>query len=329
MQIKQNVNLKPYNSFGFTVNANFLAETTNLAEITQTLDFVDYHKLPYLIIGSGSNLVFTQDFAGVIIKINANEIKLIGNNQIYVQTGVIWHDLVKFSLQHNLYGLENLALIPGTCGAAPVQNIGAYGAEFADVCSKVAVLEIANKQIYELTADECQFSYRNSIFKQNPGKWLILGITLQLNSSFKPNLNYAPLARLVAENPNANDIFNAVCAIRSSKLPDPKTLGNVGSFFKNPLINLDLATKLQNDYSKVPLYPQSNNNYKIAAAWLIEQCGLKGYRTKFAGVHHKQPLVLINYGKASGYDILELAKFMQNQVFAKFEIELEIEPVII
>jgi len=330
-RIKQNVNLKPYNSFGFNVFAKFFIQTQNIDEIKQALDFAKQQKLPYLIIGSGSNLVFTQDFAGLVIKLSNNKTSLIANDQIYADAGVCWHDLVKFTLEHNLYGLENLAQVPGTCGAAPVQNIGAYGAEFADVCVKVKVLNIANHQIYDLTAKECCFSYRNSIFKQNLGKWLILGIYLQLNNEFKPNLSYSPLAAQFTNKANitAFDVFNAVCKIRSSKLPNPCELGNAGSFFKNPLICFDDAQNILKQYPNAPLYPQHNNTYKIAAGWLIEQCALKGLRIKGAGVHKHQALVLVNHGNATGFDILNLAKLIQDKVFTKFKINLEIEPIII
>jgi len=331
MQIKQNLNLKPYNSFGFALNASFFIELNELDDICAAFNFIAQRNLPFLIIGGGSNIIFTQDFDGVILKLNTKQITQVSRNQITVDGGVIWHDLVKWCLKRNLYGLENLALIPGSAGAAPMQNIGAYGAEFSDFCHSVTVLEIKSGKIYNLDAKNCAFSYRGSIFKQNLGKWLILKITLKLQDKFKPNLSYAPLKEHFANQQNitAQDVFDLVCQLRQTKLPEPNVLGNVGSFFHNPIIKAEQAIKLRQKYPNLPIYPQNNDLVKVAAGWLIEQCGFKGARIFDAGVHQKQALVLVNYGKATGADILALASFIQAKVFATFKIRLKIEPLII
>jgi len=320
MQIKTNVSLKAHNSFGFDVKTNFLIEINDFADLTNAFLFIKNNNLP-----------FSQDFAGAIIKLNFAKINHISKEQIEVEAGVIWHDLVTWSLANNLYGLENLAQIPGTVGAAPVQNIGAYGSEFADVCTSVTVFEVKTGEIYQILAKDCKFSYRDSIFKQNLGKWLILKVKLNLKSEFKPNLNYQALRNCFVNSSmiTAQNIVDEVSKIRMQKLPNPKVLGNAGSFFHNPIISKNKALELNQRYKNPPIYPQKDGKFKVAAGWLIEKCGFKGVRYLDVGVHKDQALVLINYGAKNGLQILELANQIQTKVFEEFTIKLKIEPLII
>jgi len=327
--MQHNVSLKPFNTFGFTVTAKYLAHVTNIEQLADIVQFANKNNLPYLVIGSGSNVIFTGDFAGIITHLDTNKITINGT-QITAEAGVNWHYLVQFSLANQLYGLENLALIPGTVGASPVQNIGAYGAQFADFCSHIKVFDTKNMQTYDLEADKCAFAYRDSIFKQYPNRWIILNVSLNLHKKFIANLSYTPLKQHLAHQPiTALKIFNAICEIRNNKLPNPTILGNAGSFFKNPVVTANIKTELQAKYNAIPIYKQADNSYKIAAAWLIEQCGLKGYRLGDAAVYQHQPLVLVNYGAATAQEILDLANIIQNKVRAKFGISLDIEPIII
>jgi UDP-N-acetylmuramate dehydrogenase len=337
MKILENYSLKNHNTFHLDVYAKKCVIIENTDELKTLNQIIGNDK--FLILGGGSNVLFVNDFDGVIIK---NEIKgkeIIDENDEYVnvkiKSGEVWHEMVMWSVKNNWNGIENLALIPGTVGAAPVQNIGAYGVEVKDVLQNVIIYNFETKKIEVLNNDQCKFSYRNSIFKNElKGKFFILEIVLQLR---KKNHIYhtsygtinTELEKRNIKEINPQIIAEIVMDIRKSKLPDPEKIGNAGSFFKNPEVTKEQYLELKNKYPDIVAYPLENGNYKLAAGWMIEHCGLKGYEYKGAAVHDKQALVLVNKNNASGKDILELAKIIIQKVFDKFAVKLEPEVNII
>ncbi|TWX51094.1 UDP-N-acetylmuramate dehydrogenase [Colwellia hornerae] len=282
----------------------------------------------FYILGEGSNTLFVEDFTPVIIKPEFLGIHVKETNDYYqvnAACGENWHDLVCFCINKGINGLENLALIPGSVGAAPVQNIGAYGVEIADFIESVTWFDFAENKSQHLFKAQCQFGYRNSIFKQQlKNKGIITDITLRFPKNWQPKLNYQGLKDL-PENTSAKAIMNAVIAIRNSKLPDPKVIPNAGSFFKNPLVSAAQFLSLKNNHPTIPYYRQSNGSVKLAAGWLIEKSALKGYQMSGAAVHDKQALVLTNLDSASGLDIKNLAIYVQKTVFDLFAICLQPE----
>lgn len=337
MKILENYSLKNHNTFHLDVYAKKCVILENTDELKALDQIIGNDK--FLILGGGSNVLFVNDFDGVIIK---NEIKgkeITDENDEYVnvkiKSGEVWHEMVMWSVKNNWNGIENLALIPGTVGAAPVQNIGAYGVEVKDVLQNVSIYNFETKKIEVLNNDQCKFSYRNSIFKNElKGKFFILEIVLQLR---KKNHIYhtsygtinTELEKRNIKEINPQIIAEIVMDIRKSKLPDPEKIGNAGSFFKNPEVPKEQYLELKNRYSDIVAYPVENGNYKLAAGWMIEHCGLKGYEYKGAAVHDKQALVLVNKNNARGKDILELAKIIIQIVFDKFAVKLEPEVNII
>ncbi|HNW97836.1 MAG TPA: UDP-N-acetylmuramate dehydrogenase [Bacteroidales bacterium] len=338
MIILENVSLKPYNTFGIDAEARAFAELNTLQDIQTFLNTARYKSRQKLILGGGSNILFTNDFNGVVVKINTKGIIKVKESEqniwLNVQSGVVWNDFVNYCIENNFGGIENLALIPGNVGSCPIQNIGAYGVEVKDCIESVEVIDIKSLQMYEIPNKDCKFGYRSSIFKNElKGKIIILSVTFKLTKQHHLHLEYGAireeLSRTGISQPTLKNIAEAVCNIRNCKLPDPKDIGNSGSFFKNPSITGKEFLKLKSSYPAIPSYSQTDGTYKIPAGWLIEQCGWKGYREGDAGVHEKQALVLVNYGNASGNDILQLAKKIQTSVKEKFSIELEIEVNII
>ncbi len=332
MQILKNISLKSYNTFGVDVNCRFFAEVFTEEELLPFLQSLDREKKTFLILGGGSNLLFTKDFEGTIVKISTKGIEIIAETEddiyIRVQAGENWDEFVAYCVEKGWGGLENLSLIPGKVGTAPVQNIGAYGAEVKDVLFEVSALDRIN-QIHRIFSNfECEFSYRDSIFKRRENQFVILSVTFKL--SLKPVLNakygdiMEELTSLQIDSPDIRSVREAVCRIRSRKLPDPVKIGNSGSFFKNPVVDLDLLPSLKEKFPGIVSFPYGKY-VKLAAAWLIEQCGWKGYRAGDAGVHPNQPLVLVNYGCATGQEILDLANSIKADVQKKFGITLEIE----
>ena len=303
------------------------ATCTKLIEINsvQQLAELTLPESPLYILGEGSNTLFIDNQTPTLLLPKLMGIEVSEDEQHFVITagaGENWHNLVKFTVANNMPGLENLALIPGSIGAAPVQNIGAYGVELADFCHSVNWFDFQTKTLQTLTAQQCQFAYRESVFKhQLKGKGVITSVTLTLPKAWQPILNYAGLNELPSD-VSAQAVMAKVIAIRSSKLPDPLKLANCGSFFKNPVVDRVLFDQLQQNYPQMPYYPQSSSSVKLAAGWLIEQAGLKGYRVGDAGVHQKQALVLVNFGQASGQDIASLAQLIINKVNEKFAIKL-------
>ena len=283
-------------------------------------------------LGGGNNILFTQRFAGTLLKPVGKGIKIkaqIDDSVIVeAEAGVEWDDLVAWSVERDLWGMENLSLIPGTVGAAPVQNIGAYGAEAKDVIERVHYFDVEDRKHHTLGCAECRFAYRESIFKHElKGRAIITSVEFRLSKSSQPSLGYGDLAKEVEARGGATlkNIREAVCAIRQSKLPDTAVLGNAGSFFKNPIVNKEVSERLKAEYDSMPIYPVSEHKCKLAAGWLIDQAGLKGYRKGNVGVHERQALVLVNFGGATGAEVIALSEEVREKVFAKFGINIDPE----
>ncbi|WP_371187078.1 UDP-N-acetylmuramate dehydrogenase [Thalassotalea maritima] len=320
-----NQSLKPYSTFAIENTVQSLQIFDNLAELSTALK-----QLPdtFYILGGGSNTIFIEDFHGTLICPQLKGINIEESQTHYllhVQSGENWHELVQYCLVNDMPGLENLALIPGNCGAAPIQNIGAYGVEFADVCEYVDWLEIATGKVIRLNKQHCQFGYRDSVFKGDlKDKGIIVAVGIKLPKQWQPVLSYQGLKQLPMP-VTPQHVFDEVVRIRQSKLPDPKQLPNTGSFFKNPVVEHATYVCIKQQYPDIPAYQQADGRIKLAAGWLIDQCNLKGKQIGGAAVHVKQALVLINKSNASGQDVIKLARFVQEQVFAKFTVQLQPE----
>lgn len=331
MNIKKNISLKPYNTFGIEIKAKAFVEISSVDELKK---IISENNLPLLILGGGSNVLFTQDFNGLVIKNKLKGIELINENKnevtLKVAAGEVWHEFVLYCIKNNYAGLENLSLIPGSVGASPMQNIGAYGVEVKDFIIEVEALHLSTLKQTQFTNQACEFDYRSSIFKtKEKGRYFITAVTFKLSKKPKINTSYgaieAELQKHNVINPTIKQVSDAVIRIRESKLPNPTEIGNAGSFFKNPSISNEVAALLKKDYPTVPFYPQNNETTKIAAGWLIEQCGFKGKTIGNFGVHKNQALVLVNYGNANGKNIFDLSSTIIEAVSQKFNIELERE----
>lgn len=321
--------LKPFNTLGLDIHADEIIRAESSADLRKAWDYSRSVNKPFLLLGGGSNVLFLRDFRGVVA---VNEIKGISLSEdedsylLHVGAGENWHQLVSWCLQHNIAGTENLALIPGVAGSAPIQNIGAYGVEFKDICDYVDVTELTTGREFRLEKAQCRFGYRDSIFKHELCQgYAVTAIGLRLSKQWKPVLTYGDLTRMDAATVTPRQVFDTVCEMRKSKLPDPKVQGNVGSFFKNPLITEELSHRLLATYPGLPRYPQADGTVKVAAGWLIDQCQLKGYKLGGAAVHSLQALVLINDNQATPQDIVGLAKHVRQCVGDKFNIWLEPE----
>ena len=331
-KVESQVSLKPYNSFGVEVMARHFAQATSDDEVRQLLAYAAIEDLPALVIGGGSNLLLTQDITALVIRMNSSGIRLLSDDGqrvvVEAEAGEAWHPFVQWTLEQGLVGLENLSLIPGTVGAAPMQNIGAYGVEIKDVFDGLTALDRQTGDLRDFTLEDCDFAYRDSYFKRNPGRWVILRVRFALSRTAALHLDYGPVRQRLAgiEQPTAQDVSDAICSIRREKLPDPAELGNAGSFFKNPVVSAELAGRIREQHPGLVAYPQADGEMKLAAGWLIEQAGWKGYRDGDAGVHKLQALVLVNYGQASGEQLHELAQKIQDDVLERFGVELEMEP---
>jgi UDP-N-acetylmuramate dehydrogenase len=336
--ILENVPLDHRNTLGVSAQALFFTSLSSPDQLVSLLDFADDNKIPFLILGGGSNVVITHDYPGLVI---SNELKGIDVVEVDGQSVLVtaaagenWHDLVCYCLSEGYCGLENLSLIPGSVGAAPIQNIGAYGVELCDVIERVKGWDCEQKQFRSLDSKQCQFSYRHSIFKSTlKARFIITSVTLRLSKTGISNCSYEPLTQHLEQQgitqATAQQVADAVIAIRKSKLPDPTELANAGSFFKNPIITSNKASLLLSQFPDLISYPLSNNKVKLAAGWLLEKSGWKGKRFGPVGMHDKQALVMVNYECASGQEVIALAKNIQADVLDKFGIELEIEPVIV
>ena len=331
--ILHNYCLKNYNTFGIAAKAKYFASFSSEAELTALLKNNICKIEPLFILGGGSNILLTQDFEGIVLANNIKGIDVISEDEqsiiIEVGAGEVWHDFVLWSINQNLSGIENLALIPGLVGASPMQNIGAYGTEVKDVITKVSYIEIETGLQKEITTSECNFGYRNSIFKEElRGKVVITKAVYKLSKTPLNNIKYGAITeelKRLKKQPSPASIAQAVINIRSSKLPDPKVLGNSGSFFKNPIIETSQFEEMKEEFPEMVGYTISESKTKIAAGWLIDNAGLKGYRKADAGVHKNQALVLVNYGNATGTEIINLAKEVQQKVKEKYGISIEPE----
>jgi UDP-N-acetylmuramate dehydrogenase len=334
MNIQKNYPLKDLNTFGIDVKAQLFANIKSEEQLYSLLTDKIFKDMPKFILGGGSNILFIQDFEGIVIKNSIPGIEIIKQDENYVWikagAGIIWHHMVLFCVERNLGGIENLSLIPGTVGAAPIQNIGAYGQEVKDVFENLEGLHIDSGDKKIFTSNQCKFAYRDSVFKRElKNKFVITSLVLRLSKKPVLNLNYGAvreeLEKLNLENFTIKNVSDVICKIRQSKLPDPKQIANAGSFFKNPEIGEDTFLKLKKEFPAIIGYPLENKKVKLAAGWLIEQCGWKGKRVGNTGSHSKQALVLVNYGGAKGSDILALAEQIKESVKNKFGIKLEEE----
>ncbi len=333
IMIETNCSLKPFNSFAIEAKTEQLFHLKNRTQFPELLVHIKQaieNNKPILILGGGSNILFCENFAGLIIKVELSGVEVTESESSYLLTvgaGENWHKLVTDCIEQGIDGLENLALIPGVVGAAPVQNIGAYGTEFKDACESVEYIDLDSGQLHTLSAEQCLFGYRDSIFKTPAFKnALITQVTLKLSKKWQPQSRYGALNNLKTdEQITAKQIYQSVCQIRSEKLPDPAKLGNAGSFFKNPVVNQDLADTLLALHPKMPNYPQADGKVKLAAGWLIDQASLKGHQIGGASVHQQQALVLINQGDATALDVVKLAGFVRDTVQQQFAVELQHE----
>ncbi|MCS3418291.1 UDP-N-acetylmuramate dehydrogenase [Pseudomonas sp. BIGb0450] len=334
LQVQAQVSLKPFNSFGIDVRARLFAEAHNDSDVREALAYAAGHQLPLLVIGGGSNLLLTQDIDALVLRMASQGIRVVQDDGIQVvveaEAGEAWHPFVLWTLAQGFSGLENLSLIPGTVGAAPMQNIGAYGVEIKDVFAGLTALDRHTGELRDFSLAECNFAYRDSLFKHETGRWLILRVRFALSRAAHLKLEYGPVQQRLTEQgitqASPSDVSRAICSIRSEKLPDPAVLGNAGSFFKNPLVSQALAAELQLQYPDMVAYPQADGQMKLAAGWLIDKAGWKGFRDGDAGVHRLQALVLVNYGAATGQDIAGLALRIQQDIEKRFQVVLEMEP---
>lgn len=330
MTLKQNISLKSYNTFGIDVKARYFIEITSVDELRQALQLKEFPSR--LILSGGSNMLLTRDIDDLVLFINIKGIRTIWEDDdkiaLKVMAGENWHDFVMWTLDHDYGGLENLSLIPGNTGTAPIQNIGAYGVEIQDVFESCEAMEISTQRLIRFGHQECRFGYRDSIFKKDQkGNFVITSVNLILTKKDHPlNTSYGAIEKQLAsdgiEDPTIRDVSNAVIAIRSKKLPDPKVLGNSGSFFKNPILDEKEFKLFFQRHPEAPFYEVGDGTIKIPAGWLIEKSGYKGKQLGNAGVHKDQALVLVNLGQASGKEILELSLAIQKDVAQKFGIEL-------
>ena len=334
LNVQVNASLKPFNSFGVDVTASLFAQAHTDADVREALLYAADRKLPLLVIGGGSNLLLTGNVTALVLRMASRGIRLLEDDGervvVEAEAGEVWHAFVLWTLEQGLSGLENLSLIPGTVGAAPMQNIGAYGVEIKDVFAGLTALDRQTGELRDFTLAECNFGYRDSLFKQQVGRWLILRVRFALSRAASLHLEYGPVRQRLSEQgidqPTASDVSRAISSIRSEKLPDPAVLGNAGSFFKNPVVSATLAAELKLAHPGMIGYPQADGRVKLAAGWLIEAAGWKGFREADAGVHRLQSLVLVNYGSATGLQLLALAQRIQADIEQRFAVQLEMEP---
>ncbi len=336
--IRENVSLHAFNTFHIESIARFYAEIKSIEQLRELIASGQLAENPCLLLGGGSNLLFTGNYKGIVVHMNNKGIDIVGQTDdtilVKASAGENWHELVTYCVNKGYGGLENLSLIPGNVGSCPIQNIGAYGVEVRDSFHSLEAIDLQSGEILVLTAGDCRFGYRDSIFKNElKGKVAIWSVTFELKLNPVVHMDYGAIKEELAlhgiENPGIADISQAICTIRRSKLPDPRSLGNSGSFFKNPTVDKKIAEKLLESFPKMVSFPVGNESVKLAAGWLIEQCGWKGFREGDAGVHENQSLVLVNYGNAKGSDILTLAHRIQNSVYERFSVKLEMEVNII
>ncbi len=332
LALQHNISLKPFNTFGMDVIAKDFVEIASESEMPSLLRLISRYQEPVLFLGGGSNVLFSKDYEGLVVKIATKGIEIVDQDAEFVfvrgMAGENWDDFVQFCVRHNYGGLENLSLIPGNVGSSPIQNIGAYGVEIKDTFYMLDAVSLRTGEFREFLAEECAFGYRSSVFKHELiGQYLILSVTFRLRKQPVLNTSYGAIPaelEVIGEAPSVKSVAQAVINIRRSKLPDPKEIGNAGSFFKNPVVSDIQFKELKARYPEMPAYPAEKGS-KLAAGWLIEQCGWKGFREGDAGVHARQALVLVNYGKATGQEVYGLAQRIIESVKQKFNVVLEPE----
>ena len=338
MQIESGVSLKPYNSFGLPAVAQTLVRVTDDASVRQVVDHPDLGRSPKFILGGGSNIVLTRDMPQLVLKVEVRGRRVVEERAdawiVEAGAGEPWHDFVAWTLDQNLPGLENLALIPGTVGASPVQNIGAYGLEVKDRFESLDGVDLVTGRTVTLGPEICAFGYRDSVFKHSlAGRVVITRVRFRLPKPWRPVLGYLEIERKMAESgvgrPEAKQVFDWICAIRRAKLPDPSVVGNAGSFFKNPVVTPEQCRDIIGRDPEIVHYPMPDGSMKLAAGWMIDACGWKGKSVGKAGVYEKQALVLINRGGAIGGEVMLLANAIQESVYGRFGIRLEPEPVVV
>jgi UDP-N-acetylmuramate dehydrogenase len=338
LEVESRASLRAYNTFGLPALAQTLVHVKSDADVRRVVDHPVYGRATKFILGGGSNVVLTRDVAAVVLKIEVMGCRLVRETAdawvVEAGAGESWHGFVQWTLEQGLPGLENLALIPGTVGAAPVQNVGAYGVELKDRFDSLDAVDLVTGRMVTLDARACRFGYRDSVFKHElAGKSVITRVRFALPRPWRPVLGYLELERKVAETgvaePDAHTIFEWVCAIRRAKLPDPAAIGNAGSFFKNPIVSAEQCRDIIGRDPEIVHYPLPDGTVKLAAGWLIDACGWKGKTVGRAGVYEKQALVLVNLGGAHGSEVVTLARAIQESVYGRFGIRLEPEPVIV
>jgi len=332
LHIEQQVNLKPYNTFRVQAHARYFARISSHTDLFSLISSSVFKENKRLILGGGSNCVFLHDYDGLIIKSEEKGIEVISENDneviVKIASGVVWHDFVTVSLANNWGGTENLSLIPGTVGAAPIQNIGAYGVEIKNLIEKVEGINLNTGEVLALNNANCKFSYRESIFKHELKEFFFISsVTLRLTKKkHKIHSSYGSLKEQLAQlnitSPTIHDVSKAVIEIRQSKLPDPSIMGNAGSFFKNPIITNIQLESLKKSWPSIPFYPSENQTFKVPAGWFIENCGWKGKRIGNVGVHQHQALVIVNYNDATGEEIFRLSEQICHDVEEKFGVKL-------
>ncbi len=329
--LKRNISLKPYNTFAIEATAKYFTDVFSISQLKNALQFAKENNFQFKIISGGSNVLFVEQEYEFIIHILIGGIEKTFESEYEIHykvgAGVKWHTFVKYCVNKGLGGIENLSLIPGSVGASPMQNIGAYGVEIKDVFKSLTALEISTGQLKIFSLNDCKFGYRESVFKNElKNKFIIIDVTYKLLKNPKFNISYGALSGLLEKKElSVSTISDAVISIRQSKLPDPSVIGNAGSFFKNPEVSNERFNKLKEKYPEIPSYNLENGNVKIPAGWLIETCGWKGFRKNDAGCHKHQALVLVNYGSATGNEILDLSDEIVSSVKQKFGIELQKE----
>lgn len=334
MVIEEHYNLQKLNTFGVSVRARYFSRFSSIETLHALVTDVRFSHLNILCLGAGSNVLFTTDFAGLVLHNEIPGIQILSQTdqvvRLWVGAGTNWSEFVQYCLQQGWSGLENLSLIPGTVGAAPIQNIGAYGVEVKELIARVHVYNLATQQVEVLTSEDCQFGYRDSVFKGvGKNRWIITAVEFVLSKQPALKTHYGAieteLQQMGIQSPSPKDVAAAVIRIRQAKLPDPKRLGNAGSFFKNPKVPSAQYEKLKKMYPTLVGFLEESGEYKLAAGWLVEHCGLKGHREGHCGVHEHQALVLVNYGGATGREIMNLADRVKTAVLQKFQVELETE----
>ncbi len=338
MQIESGVSLKPYNSFGLPAVARTLVRVASDADVRRVVDHPELGMAPKFVLGGGSNIILTRDMPQIVLKVEVRGVRLVEERTdawiVEAGAGVNWHELVAHTLVQGWPGLENLALIPGTVGATPVQNIGAYGVELKDRFESLDAVDLLTGRTSTLWPEICAFGYRDSVFKHSlAGRCVITRVRFRLPKPWQPVLGYLELERKMVDTgiaePSAQQVFDWVCAIRRAKLPDPALIGNAGSFFKNPVVTPEQCRDIIGRDPEIVYYPMPDGSVKLAAGWMIDACGWKGKSVGQAGVYEKQALVLVNRGHAIGSEVMTLARAIQESVYGRFGIRLEHEPVVV